>query len=233
MGSSRFHVLPRAVSIAAVALVMLIAAACGRSALPEPPASAAAAELAQHRASLAAFADRLGSASPQLGVDGFAQFMQHTLDRTAERLSPDASRDAIARAFLDDVVDLALGGEHPRIQRWLMVSPPLWRGDPVVEAQFGRAGFGPAFVPGEGRIRHFALAAAGSWALPPLWVEVGARWVGRDFLPHAGTDGAADVAANAAGRAFAAWLRQTDAATLRDGVSVARWIRDRFGEAVP
>lgn len=135
--------------------------------------------------------------------------------------------------MLDDLVDVALGPNQPLLQRFLMVSQPRWTGPPVQIERFGTDGFAEPLVRGDGALRHFALSAAGAWVIPELWVEVAARVVGRDLVVRSGTDSAADVAANARGRAFARWLATASGANLRDGVSVAAWTHEAFGQGVP
>ena len=199
----------------------------------DPPESAdPRSSLAAHRAALAGAAERLVAAEDLTGLEAFAAFLQQVADAAVARLGPEATAAAIARLMLDDLVDLALGPQAPWIQRLLMVSPPLWAGTPVRLERFGTNGFAAVFRAGDGGLRHVALTAAGSWVAPPLWVEAAARLWGRDLVPVPGTDSAADLAANARGRAFARWLRAADRATLSDGSSVAAWTRAAFGPTV-
>lgn len=189
-------------------------------------------ELAARRSSIAAEADRL-AASGVGAPAALAHIVQLTADRAVAYLGPDAARRAWIRLTLDDSVDLVLGPSRPIVQHALMTSPPAYDGPPIHESSFDSDSFRVELRPGEGRFRHFILAAAATYVFPPLWVEVVARWVGGDVFPAAGTDSAADVAANAAGRDFGLWLRTVDPAVFADGESVERWIRERLEETVP
>jgi hypothetical protein len=212
---------------------LVLALACHPYALSAAQQDLSASELAVHRAGLVEHAERLADRGDLSGLERFAAFVQHAADRAVTRLGAAGSGRAAIRAFLDDLVDVSVSAEHAAAKRLVMVSPALYDGPPVHEAMFGTHGWAPRFRGGEGVIRHFAMSSAASYAFPPLWVELMARRLGGDLFPRPGTDGAADVAVNAAGRDFGLWLRAVEPDTFADGESVGRWIRARLGDTVP
>jgi hypothetical protein len=162
-----------------------------------------------------------------VGLERFARTVQMVVDTRAPGAG--GSGERLARAVLDDLVDLFVSETYLLEKSLVMSTPSVLAGQSVRERRGDLAGFAPRFQAGEGRFRHFALNAAAALSAPDALVELAARLRGRDLLA-ASADSSADRATNRIGRDFARLLREGPPAELADGETVRAWVVDRFGE---
>lgn len=168
------------------------------------------------------------------GLERFAHTVQDMLDdayaRSADPASPFAGLDPV-QLFLDDLVDVFVSERYQEAKTLIMASPSRVGSEVIVELNADRTGFRADLQLGDGRFRHFAMNAAAAYRFPPFLVAAAARWLGGDSEDggELSADSRADLATNAIGREFARLLRTTPPSELADGVSVERWLLDRFG----
>ncbi len=180
---------------------------------------------------LEAFRDYYYSLSqdpPFDALDRFAETVQTVVDTCAARFGY-LGNDVVVTIILEALGDLFLPADY---KQELLAGPPYLNstiGDPIL------TGFKPHLQRGEGRFRHFTAnaLAIGLDLTGGLLVNLAARIVGGDweFLEDRDGDIAADLETNAIGRDFGRLLEQmAEDGTLNDGVTVKRFLHDRFGE---